>query len=141
MKWVGTEQREPAKSDWFLQPAPWLPLCIPSTESAASACRCRIPLRQRLPSRNPGKRKRSPLASCPRRQKNLPRKAGKLNPGCFSPLSLDCRHKTSSPIRVGQASTDCGKRAPLLLSFRAKRGISLSFHGVKSKRDSSLRSE
>src|ERR1700692_735650 len=37
--------------------------------------------------------------------------------------------------------TGCGKRAPLLLSFRPKRGIFLSFHGVKSKRDSSLRSE
>src|SRR6266851_7291356 len=59
MKWEDTERREPEKSDWFQRRAQWLPPFIPSTESAASACRCRIPQRQRLPSRNPDEKKLS----------------------------------------------------------------------------------
>src|SRR4029077_14443665 len=56
----------------------------------------------------------------------------------LSPHALRC---VAGSELSGAGFTGCGKRASLLLSFRAKRGISVSFRGAKSKRDSSLRSE
>ena len=48
---------------------------------------------------------------------------------------------TSLIVFVWRGFTGRGRKAPRFLSFRAKRGNSLSFHGVRSRIDSSLRSE